>query len=59
MNKFLVRLIREKKLEIVQPSDEICESYIIKADNCLKSARILLREKLYENSIINSYYREF
>ena len=32
------------------------ESYLLKSENCLKSAKILLREAIYENSIINSYY---
>lgn len=56
MNKFLSKLIRERKIEVVQPSSEICESYLGKSNNCLKSAKILLKEGIYENSIINSYY---
>jgi len=53
---FLSRLKKEGKLEIIESSEEICSSYLDKADNCLKSARILLQNNLYENSISMSYY---
>jgi len=56
MNSFLIKLKKEKRLGIVEKSQEIFESYLIKSENCLKSARILLKESIYENSIINSYY---
>lgn len=41
---------------LVEPSDEICDSYLEKAGNCLKSAKILLQNNLYENSLSMSYY---
>ena len=47
---------REGKLELIKPSEEICSAYLEKADNCLKSARILLKNELYENSVSMSYY---
>jgi len=53
---FLSKLRKEGKLELVAPSEEICSSYLDKADNCLKSARILLRNDLFENSVSMSYY---
>jgi len=53
---FLNKLKEEGKLELVEPSDEICNSYLEKADNCLKSSKILLQNNLYENSISMSYY---
>lgn len=53
---FLSRLKKEDKLELVEPSEEICGSYTEKADNCLKSARLLLHNNLYENSISMAYY---
>ena len=56
MNSFLIKLRTEGKLELVEKSQEIYESYLIKSENCLKSAKILLKESIYENSIINSYY---
>ncbi|MBI3190606.1 HEPN domain-containing protein [archaeon] len=53
---FLSKLKKEGKLELVDPSEEICKSYIEKADNCLKSAKLLLEYSLYENSVSMSYY---
>ena len=53
---FLSKLKKEGKLEHVEPSEEICKSYTDKADNCLKSAKLLLEHDLYENSVSMSYY---
>ena len=55
-NKFLNKLKKEEKLELVEPSEEICNSYSEKSVNCLKSAKLLLQNNLYENSIGQSYY---
>ena len=56
MNKFLNKLKKEKKLGLVEPSEDICDSYSEKSANCLKSAKLLLQNNLYENSIGMSYY---
>jgi uncharacterized protein (UPF0332 family) len=53
---FLNKLKKEGKLGLVEPSEEICSSYLGKADNCLKSAKVLYQNDLYENSISMSYY---
>lgn len=53
---FLSKLKKEGKLELVEPSDEISNSYLEKADNCLKSARLLYQNNLFENSVSMSYY---
>lgn len=53
---FLSKLKAEDRLKLVEPSEDICNSYIEKADNCLKSAKILLQNNLYENSTGMSYY---
>jgi uncharacterized protein (UPF0332 family) len=55
-NIFLNKLKKEKKLELVEPSEEICQSYLEKSDNSLKSAKLLLANNLYENSVGMSYY---
>ncbi len=55
-NNFLKRLRLERKLELIETSDEICESYLEKSNNCKKSAEILLKNNLYENSVSMSYY---
>jgi uncharacterized protein (UPF0332 family) len=53
---FLTKLKQERKLELVEPSEEISDSYLQKANECLASAKLLLTNNLLENSIINSYY---
>lgn len=53
---FLSKLKKEGKSELIEPSEEICSSYMEKANNCLKSARLLLQNNLYENSVSMSYY---
>jgi uncharacterized protein (UPF0332 family) len=55
-NDFLSKLKKEEKLELVNISDEIKNSYSDKSANCLKSAKLLLENNLYENSIGMSYY---
>lgn len=55
-NKFLNKLKKEKKLELVEPSEDVCNSYSDKSANCLKSAKLLLQNNLYENSVGQSYY---
>ena len=52
MNKLKI----EGKLELVEPNEEVCESYLEKSDNCIASAKLLLNNKLYENSVSMSYY---
>ena len=54
--KFLNRLIKEGKLELVEPSEDVKKSYLEKADNSLRAAKILLQNGLYENSVVDSYY---
>jgi len=53
---FLSKLKADSKLKLVESSEEICSSYMEKADKCLKSAKILLQNDLYENSVSMSYY---
>jgi len=53
---FLTSLKNERKLNLVEPSEEICASYLEKAESSRKSAEVLLPHKLYENSVSSSYY---
>lgn len=53
---FLKKLKKKKIIELVEPSEEMKSSYLIKAENCLKSAKILFQSQLYENSTSESYY---
>jgi uncharacterized protein (UPF0332 family) len=53
---FLKKIKLEGKLQLVSPSGEISQSYLKKSENCLKSARILFENNLYENSTSEAYY---
>jgi uncharacterized protein (UPF0332 family) len=52
----LNKLRNDGKLGLVEPSGEISAAYVEKSKNCMKSAKILLREGLFENSVVESYY---
>ncbi len=53
---FLSKLKSEGKLELIKPSEDVCSSYLEKANNCLRAAKLLLENNLLENSISMSYY---
>lgn len=53
---FLSKLKRERKLQLIEESVEVCEAYLLKSGNCLKSSKILLREEIYENAVSEAYY---
>ena len=53
---FLKKLKAEGRIELIEPSTEVSKAYLIKADNCLKSSKILLQNQLYENSVGEGYY---
>lgn len=53
---FLKKAAKDSQLEIVVPSDNICNSYLQKSENSLRSADLLLSNGLYENAVIEAYY---
>ena len=53
---FLKKLKRKGVIELVESSEEMKSSYLIKAENCQKSAKILSSSQLYENSTSEAYY---
>jgi uncharacterized protein (UPF0332 family) len=53
---FLKKLKRKRIIELVESSEEMKSSYLLKAENCLKSAKILFQSELYENSTSEAYY---
>ncbi len=53
---FLKKLKKNRIIEIVEPSEEMKSSYLIKSENCLKSAKILFENQLHENSTSEAYY---
>jgi uncharacterized protein (UPF0332 family) len=53
---FLVKLVQEGKLQLVEPSEEIKQSYVEKSESNLISARILLNNNRLEESVGLAYY---
>ncbi|PIN90457.1 DNA-binding protein, partial [Candidatus Pacearchaeota archaeon CG10_big_fil_rev_8_21_14_0_10_35_13] len=41
--RFLIKLLKEGRIEFVEPSEEIGESYINKSESYLESSRILIK----------------
>ena len=53
---FLIKLKKERKLGLVEPSEEIKESYLKKSESNLISAKILLENNKLEESVGLAYY---
>lgn len=54
--KFLTKLKKEEKLELVNLSEEIKSSYIAKSESNLISAKILLENSRFEEAVALTYY---
>ena len=53
---FLNKLKKEGKLEFVEPSEEMKQSYTLKSESNLISAKILLERNRFEESVGLAYY---
>ena len=53
---FLNKLKKEKLLKIIEFSDEISKSYLIKSEKCIKVAQLAFNAGIYENAISEAYY---
>jgi len=53
---FLTKLKKEYKLKLVEPSEEIRKSYILKSESNLISAMILLNNNKFEECVGLAYY---
>ena len=53
---FLTKIKKQEKLELVQPSEDICKSYLNKSETNLISAKILLKNKMFEEATALIYY---
>ena len=54
--RFLIKLNKEGRFQIIEPSDEVSESYLQKADSHLESAKILLNSGKFEECVSMAYY---
>lgn len=55
-SNFLNKLKSNNSLELVEPSEEISKSYLIKSDKCIKVAKLAYNAGIYENAISEAYY---
>ena len=53
---FLCNLHLEEKIELVEPSDEICDSYLKKSKSYLESSKLLDKSGKLEEAVSMSYY---
>ena len=53
---FLSKLRKEKKLQIVEASNEISKAYLTKSSKTLKSSKAILKIENYEDSVALAYY---
>ena len=56
MTSFLKRLKKEEKLGIAEPSENISLSYLHKSEQCMRAAKILHKEGIFENAVAEAYY---
>lgn len=55
-SSFLDKLKKNRTLKLVEQSDEISRSYLIKSDKCAQVARLACDAGIYENAVSEAYY---
>lgn len=55
-SNFLSKLKQKEALKIVEPSEEISKSYLIKSDKCIQVAKLAYEAGIYENAVSEAYY---
>ena len=55
-SNFLNKLKQKEVLELVEPSEEISKSYLIKSDKCIRVAKLAYDAGIYENAVSEAYY---
>jgi len=53
---FLDKLKKKKSLELVEISEDISKSYLIKSEKCLQVAKLAFNAGIYENAVSEAYY---
>lgn len=56
---FLIKIYKEGKLELINPSTEISDAYVKKSASYLLSAKLLLENERVEESISMAYYNMY
>lgn len=55
-SNFLFKLKKEESLQLVEVSEEISQSYLIKSEKCIKVAELAYNADIYENAVSEAYY---
>ncbi len=55
-SNFLIRLHGEKKLKLVEPSNEVKDAYLKKSESHLESTKLLQEHEKLEEAISTAYY---
>ena len=53
---FLKKLKKKEKLKLTEPSEEVKQAYLKKSSSYLESAKLLLKNKKFEEAISLAYY---
>ena len=56
MLNFIKNLKKKGKIKLVESNKNLCKSHDKKSQNCLKASKILLMQKLFEESVSLAYY---
>ena len=55
-SSFLAKLKAEESLKLIDPSDEISKSYLLKSGKCIQVAKLAYDAGIYENAVSEAYY---
>lgn len=53
---FITKLVNEEKINLIEPNENLVESYNKKSASTIKAAKILLEQELYEEATSMFYY---
>lgn len=56
MNSFIKKLIKQEKIKIAVPSDNVCTSYLDKSEKSLLSSKTLLKIQNFDDATALTYY---
>ncbi|MFT4305248.1 MAG: HEPN domain-containing protein [Candidatus Woesearchaeota archaeon] len=53
---FLDKLKKDGNLKLIETSNEISKSFLVKSENCIRVAKLAYNEGIYENSVSEAYF---
>lgn len=55
-NRFIEKLLKENKIKLSEPSDDVCKSYLSKSEKSLLSSKTLLKIGNFDDATALTYY---